>query len=100
MVERQTPNLMVGGSSPSWPASTHKQRGYRYSTGNGIMKDIGKFLGEVKLEMSRVVWPNYDEFVGSTIIVVFLVTVMSLYLGVVDLGIDRLMKYIMKYFGA
>jgi len=64
------------------------------------MKDIGKFLGEVKLEMSRVVWPNYDEFVGSTIIVVFLVTVMSLYLGVVDLGIDRLMKYIMKYFGA
>ena len=64
------------------------------------MKDIGKFLGEVKLEMSRVVWPKYDEFVGSTIIVVFLVAVLSLYLGVVDLGIDRLMKYIMKYFGA
>ena len=64
------------------------------------MKDIGKFLGEVKLEMSRVIWPKYDEFVGSTIVVVFLVTILSLYLGMVDLGIDRLMKYIMKYFGA
>jgi len=63
------------------------------------MKDIGKFLGEVKLEMSRVVWPKKDEFIGSTIVVVFLVTVLSIYLWVVDKGFDLLMKYLMKYVG-
>jgi len=64
------------------------------------MNNIGKFLGEVKLEMSRVVWPKRDEFIGSTIVVVFLVAVLSLYLGVVDFGLNKLVHYIMKIFGA
>ncbi|MFC1842140.1 preprotein translocase subunit SecE [Candidatus Dependentiae bacterium] len=61
------------------------------------MKDIGKFLGEVKLELSRVIWPKRDEFVGSTIVVVFLTTIMSIYLGVVDKGFDLGMKYLLEW---
>ncbi|MFC1841624.1 preprotein translocase subunit SecE [Candidatus Dependentiae bacterium] len=64
------------------------------------MKDIGKFLSEVRLELSRVIWPKYDEFVGSTIVVIFLTTILSIYLGLIDLGFDRAMKYIIKWFSA
>ena len=49
--------------------------------------------------MSRVIWPKYDEFVGSTIVVVFLTTIMSLYLGVLDFGLNKLIDYIMGIFG-
>jgi len=64
------------------------------------MKDIAKFLNEVKLELSRVVWPKRDEFIGSTIIVVVLVAIMSLYLGLLDLGLSRAINYIIRGFGA
>jgi len=64
------------------------------------MKDVGKFLGEVKLELSRVVWPKYDEFMGATIVVIFLTTIMSLYLGLVDKGFDEAMKYIIGWWSS
>jgi len=62
------------------------------------MKNIVQFLSEVKLELGKVVWPKFDEFVGSTIVVLLLVVVFSIYLGVVDLGITKLMGLIFKTF--
>jgi hypothetical protein len=41
-VERQTPNLKVGGSNPSWPASTTKVLGneeYRNVSKRGSLRD-------------------------------------------------------------
>jgi len=64
------------------------------------MRDIGKFLGEVKLELSRVIWPKYDEFVGSTIVVIFFVAVMATYLGFLDLVLNRSIKFIVGYFAS
>ena len=37
------------------------------------MKDIVQFLSEVSVELNKVVWPKFDELVGSTIIVLLLV---------------------------
>lgn len=62
------------------------------------MKDIGKFLGEVKLELSRVLWPSYDEWVGATFVVVFLTTILSLYLWLVDQGFGFGMRYLLGLF--
>jgi preprotein translocase subunit SecE len=64
------------------------------------MKDVGKFFGEVRLELSRVLWPSYDEWIGATIVVVFLTTVISLYLGLVDKGFDFGMKYLIEWWGS
>ena len=64
------------------------------------MRDIAKFVNEVKLELSRVIWPKRDEFIGATIVVIFLVAVLSIYLGLVDFGVSRAINYVIKSFGA
>jgi len=64
------------------------------------MKNVAKFLNEVKLELSRVVWPKRDEFLGATIVVIFLVTVMALYLWQVDFWLSRAVSYVIQVFGA
>jgi len=63
------------------------------------MKNGIQFLREVKHELSKVVWPKPDEWIGSTIVVLLLVCVFAIYLGVLDIGISRLAKYIFKMYG-
>jgi len=64
------------------------------------MRDIGKFLSEVRLELSRVIWPKYDEWVGATIVVIFLVAVMMTYLGLLDFLLNKGVKFIIGYFAS
>ena len=89
MVEQQTPNLPVGGSSPSWPAIERRKK---------IMKNVTQFVKEVHLELSKVTWPKFDEFVGSTIVVLLLMSFFSIYLGLVDKGLTELFKIVVKLY--
>jgi len=63
------------------------------------MKSALQFLREVKYELSKVIWPKPDEFIGSTIVVLLLVCAFAIYLGVIDLGLSRLAKEIFKMYG-
>lgn len=54
------------------------------------MKDVVRFFSEVKLELSKVIWPSFDETVGSVIIVLLLVSAFSVYLGAIDLVFYRM----------
>jgi preprotein translocase subunit SecE len=60
------------------------------------MKDMMQFFSEVRLELSRVIWPKFDEFIGSTIIVLVIVAAFAVYLGGVDFGLSYLAKYIFE----
>lgn len=64
------------------------------------MKDIVQFLGEVRSELNKVVWPKYDDWVGSTIIVLLLVVIFALYLGFIDFGLTKLTNFIFKSYGS
>lgn len=55
-----------------------------------IVQMVTQFLGEVRVELGRVVWPKFDEWIGSTIVVLVVVIVAAFYLWVVDLGISKL----------
>lgn len=50
------------------------------------IKNLGQFLKEVRLELSKIVWPGFNEFIGSTIIVLIVITFFSIYLGFIDFG--------------
>ena len=63
-----------------------------------MIKNATQFAKEVYLELSKVTWPKFDEFIGSTIVVLILVTFFSIYLGLVDLGLAELMKRIFKLY--
>jgi preprotein translocase subunit SecE len=60
------------------------------------MKSAVQFLHEVKGELSKVAWPKLDELIGSTIIVLVLVTIFAIYLGVLDFRLSQLAQYIFK----
>jgi preprotein translocase subunit SecE len=64
------------------------------------MKDVIQFLSEVRTELNKVVWPNYNDWVGSTIIVLILVVIFALYLGFIDFGLSKLASYIFKSYGS
>jgi preprotein translocase subunit SecE len=89
LVEQQTPNLPVGGSSPSWPAIERRKK---------IMKNVTQFVKEVHLELSKVTWPKFDEWMGSTVVVLLLMSFFSIYLGLVDKGLTELFKVVVRLY--
>jgi len=62
------------------------------------IKNMSQFLKEVQLELSKVAWPKFDEFVGSTIVVLVLVFIFSVYLGLIDFGMSKLARLVFKYY--
>ena len=55
-----------------------------------MFKKIAEFFEEVKLELKKVVFPTKKEVIGSTWVVVITVLICALFLGVVDIGLGRL----------
>ena len=55
-----------------------------------MIQKIKEFLREVKLEVKKVVFPSKVELVGSTWVVIITVIVISLFLGIVDLALSKL----------
>lgn len=51
-----------------------------------------QFFREVKVELKKVTWPSRKEAVASTSVVVVLVLLASVFLGLVDLGLSRLIR--------
>jgi preprotein translocase subunit SecE len=65
---------------------------------SGAMNGMMQFLNEVKLELSKVVWPKFNEWVGSTIVVLVIVVAFAVYLGLVDTVIFKLMKRVLQIY--
>jgi preprotein translocase subunit SecE len=55
-----------------------------------MVNKIREFFRDVKVEVKKVVFPTREELIGSTWVVIITVIVISLFLGVVDLGLTRL----------
>lgn len=58
-----------------------------------------QFFKEVKNELGKVIWPTYDEFIGSTIVVLVLMAAFAVYLGTIDLALSHLAQYVFAKFG-
>ncbi len=55
-----------------------------------------QFFREVRVEMKKVTWPSRKETIASTSIVLITVFVVGFYLGIVDLGLSRLIKILLE----
>lgn len=62
-----------------------------------VAHSIIKFLTEVRYELTRIEWPSFNEFIGSTFVVLIIVSAFALYLGLVDRAIFALMQRIFAY---
>jgi preprotein translocase subunit SecE len=55
-----------------------------------MLNKTKEFFRDVKVEIKKVVFPSKDELVGSTWVVIITVIIISVFLGVVDLGLSKL----------
>jgi len=53
------------------------------------------FIDEVKLELEKVTWPTRKETIATTWVVVFIVVLISFYLGACDLVLARLLRFLL-----
>jgi len=56
---------------------------------------VVNFVAESWQELKKVTWPGRKETLGTTMVVIFLVIVISGYLGIVDIGLSGLLKRVM-----
>ena len=61
-----------------------------------MIKRIREFLREVKIEVKKVIFPSRDELMGSTWVVIITVLAISLFLGIVDLGLSKLVRIVLR----
>lgn len=85
MVERRIPNPMVGGSSPSCPA-TNKVRD---------MEKLVTYYNHSKAELSKVIFPIKEQIRNAFLSVFVVVTVVSLFLALVDVTMSFSLSSIM-----
>jgi preprotein translocase subunit SecE len=55
-----------------------------------------QFLREVRVELKKVTWPSRKQTIGSTVVVIILVLIVSLFLGVVDVGLSSLVRVVLQ----
>ena len=58
--------------------------------------EIKKFIEEVKAEFMKIVWPDKKVTLGLTGVVVLLTTVISIYLGGVDLLLGQTVGWFLR----
>jgi len=58
------------------------------------MKQVINFAQEVRREFLRIEWPSMREFLGSTVVVLFITAVFTVFLGVLDNSLSNAMYYL------
>ena len=61
-----------------------------------MLNRIKEFFQDVKLELKKVVFPNRKEVIGSTWVVIVSVLIASVFLGIVDMSLGKIMTAVFK----
>ncbi len=79
------------------PAPVRKEpekKGDKKAPGFKYFSIVAQFLREAKTELKKVKWPSRKELFASTAVVIVLVIVVALFLGLIDLGLIKIIKNI------
>jgi len=57
-----------------------------------ILKKVRQFLVESKVELKKVTWPTSRQALASTSVVIVVVIIVSVFLGLVDFGLTKIIK--------
>ena len=59
-------------------------------------QELKVFFEEAQVELKKVTWPSRKEAVTTCVAVMILVVVMSLFLGIVDLGLSKIVESVLS----
>ena len=66
----------------------------------GRLERARLFLSEVRNELKRVTWPSQKEVYATTVVVILTSIFFGVYLFVVDFGVNSVVQWIFRRFGA
>ncbi|HIJ59807.1 MAG TPA: preprotein translocase subunit SecE [Nitrospirae bacterium] len=61
-----------------------------------MLQKIKNFFSEVKLEAKKVNYPSREELIGSTWVVIITVFIVSIFLGMVDISLSKIISVIVR----
>ena len=61
-----------------------------------FLKRAQEFVREVVAEFRKVSWPSRQELINSTVVVITVTVVVSLFLGAVDVMLARVVERILR----
>jgi preprotein translocase subunit SecE len=73
-----------------------KSRSKNISNKTSFIGRIRQFFRESKKELSKVKWPTRKELFASVGVVVFLTLLVSMFLGLVDFGLIKILKNVVR----
>lgn len=88
--------VVSASESRRQPSSRKKLSGASASHQKNYIGKSVQFLREVRAELKKVTWPSRKQTVGSTLVVIVLVMIISLFLGMVDIGLSSLVRVILQ----
>ena len=94
-VARQPQAAAVAESKPAKKHKAVDKPSVKERT-TGTFDKIGQFLREVRIELSKVTWPTRKDTIASTSVVLVIVILIGAFLGIVDLGLSRLMRILLS----
>ncbi|MDP3741302.1 MAG: preprotein translocase subunit SecE [bacterium] len=60
------------------------------------MNKIIQFFKEVRVELTKVVWPTKREALKATGIVILFSLIVSIFLGLIDFGLTKLLGFLVE----
>ena len=61
-----------------------------------VINGVSRFLKEARAELKKVTWPTPKEALASTSVVIVVVIIVSIFLGIVDLGLTRIVRLVLS----
>lgn len=89
-------NSAVVKPAPVFKKSSTPDKAKSLTTEPNIVQKSVQFLREVKIELKKVTWPTRKQTLGSTVVVIVLVVIISLFLGLVDVSLSKLIQAILQ----
>ena len=84
------------GADASPAKAAPQAKGTPKAVSEGPVDRWMQFLREVNVELKKVVWPTRKQTVASTVVVIVLVVIISMFLGVVDMGLSGLVRTVLQ----
>ncbi len=60
-----------------------------------ITHKIANYFKEVRLELGKVTWSSRDDLVASTVVVLVSLAILSVFIGICDLLLSRIVNVVM-----
>ena len=85
------------GSIPSAPANpAYRNLKFNLKRTKNMANRVANFFNDIKLEMLKVSWSTRSELIDSTILVLVSLAILSIFIGMCDLMLSKIVNIIMS----